>query len=91
MKKKVFEEIKSEHLVPGDVIELSSEHEMLMSCDAVLLNGTCIVNESMLTGKKVFYLIKYQHLYQYSWVVSSMIMILHYKTHRKYQNWNILE
>jgi cation-transporting ATPase 13A2 len=50
----VFEEINSEHLVPGDVIELSSDHEMLMSCDAVLLNGNCIVNESMLTGKQIF-------------------------------------
>lgn len=23
----------------------------IMPCDAVLINGTCIVNESMLTGK----------------------------------------
>ena len=39
----------SDELVPGDVIEVS--HDTIMECDAVLLNGTAIVNESMLTGK----------------------------------------
>ena len=39
-------------LVPGDVI-LIPETTSTMPCDAVLLNGTCIVNESMLTGESV--------------------------------------
>jgi cation-transporting ATPase 13A3/4/5 len=26
-------------------------HGCIMACDAVLLSGNCIVNESMLTGK----------------------------------------
>jgi cation-transporting P-type ATPase 13A2 len=48
-----FEEIDAELLVPGDIIEIASSHEMTMSCDAVMLNGNCIVNESMLTGESV--------------------------------------
>ncbi|RNA15084.1 putative cation-transporting ATPase 13A3 isoform X2 [Brachionus plicatilis] len=49
----IFEEVASEDLVPGDVIEIPSSHEITMTCDAVLLNGNCILNESMLTGESV--------------------------------------
>ncbi len=49
----IFEEVPSEKLVPGDIIEIPSNQETMMSCDAVLLNATCIVNESMLTGESV--------------------------------------
>ena len=38
----------SDELVPGDVIEIS--HDVTMECDAVLVNGSAVVNESMLTG-----------------------------------------
>ena len=48
-----FEEVATEYLVPGDVIAIPSNHETTMACDAVLLNGTCVVNESMLTGESV--------------------------------------
>lgn len=51
--KDIFQEMPSEKLVPGDLIEIPSNHESLMACDAILLNGTCIVNESMLTGESV--------------------------------------
>jgi P-type E1-E2 ATPase len=37
--------------VPGDVIEIPRDG-CIMQCDAVLLGGNCIVNESMLTGKE---------------------------------------
>ena len=48
----IFEDIDSIHLVPGDVIAIPSDG-CSMPCDAVLLAGTCIVNESMLTGSFV--------------------------------------
>uniref|UniRef100_A0A915Q6N6 Cation-transporting P-type ATPase N-terminal domain-containing protein n=1 Tax=Setaria digitata TaxID=48799 RepID=A0A915Q6N6_9BILA len=44
--------ISSEELVPGDVILIPS-NGCNMQCDAVLINGTVIVNESMLTGESV--------------------------------------
>ncbi|CAL8110548.1 unnamed protein product [Orchesella dallaii] len=47
-----FEDIPTEHLVPGDVIVIPP-HGYTMHCDAVLLSGNCIVNESMLTGESV--------------------------------------
>ncbi|XP_069775899.1 polyamine-transporting ATPase 13A3-like isoform X2 [Narcine bancroftii] len=48
----VTEEVFSTNLVPGDVILLPA-NGMLMPCDAVLVSGTCIVNESLLTGESV--------------------------------------
>ncbi|KTG33048.1 hypothetical protein cypCar_00016181, partial [Cyprinus carpio] len=46
------EEALSTDLVPGDVIVIPS-NGIIMPCDAVLICGTCIVNESMLTGESV--------------------------------------
>jgi cation-transporting ATPase 13A3/4/5 len=43
-------DIPARYLVPGDVI-IIPPHGCVMACDAVLLAGNCIVNESMLTGK----------------------------------------
>lgn len=45
-----MEAIFSTELVPGDVILVPPEG-LTMPCDAVLLSGTAIVNESMLTGR----------------------------------------
>eukprot|EP00118_Oscarella_pearsei_P028344 m.1935 g.1935 ORF g.1935 m.1935 type:complete len:1183 (+) comp8071_c0_seq2:157-3705(+) len=45
-------ELLSNELVPGDVLAIPL-HGMTMPCDAVLLTGTCRVNESMLTGESV--------------------------------------
>ncbi|XP_017370097.1 probable cation-transporting ATPase 13A3 isoform X1 [Cebus imitator] len=47
-----IEEIFSTDLVPGDVMVIPL-NGIIMPCDAVLINGTCIVNESMLTGESV--------------------------------------
>ncbi|XP_035032417.1 polyamine-transporting ATPase 13A3 isoform X1 [Hippoglossus stenolepis] len=47
-----IEEILSTDLVPGDVMVIPS-NGTIMPCDAVLISGTCIVNESMLTGESV--------------------------------------
>ncbi|XP_056421370.1 probable cation-transporting ATPase 13A4 [Hyla sarda] len=48
--KGVFYE-ESSNLAPGDVIVV--ERNSLLPCDAVLISGTCIVNESMLTGESI--------------------------------------
>lgn len=45
-----IDEVLSTDLVPGDVMVIPS-NGTIMPCDAVLISGTCIVNESMLTGK----------------------------------------
>jgi cation-transporting ATPase 13A2 len=37
-------------LVPGDIIEVPQGE---MPCDAILLSGTAVVKESMLTGETV--------------------------------------
>ncbi|KAJ8916563.1 hypothetical protein NQ315_000207 [Exocentrus adspersus] len=47
-----YEKIPTTDLVPGDVIVVPSTGCQLQ-CDAVLVSGTCIVNESMLTGESV--------------------------------------
>lgn len=46
------EEISSMRLVPGDIILLPPEG-CIMPCDAVITQGNCVVNESMLTGESV--------------------------------------
>ena len=40
-------------LVPGDVIFLPTDGGFVMECDAVLVEGTCVVDESMLTGESI--------------------------------------
>ncbi|SNX85664.1 related to YPK9 - vacuolar protein with a possible role in sequestering heavy metals [Melanopsichium pennsylvanicum] len=57
--------LNSENLVPGDIIDLGAKyddenddnfgHQLIetLPCDVVLLEGDCIVNESMLTGESV--------------------------------------
>ncbi|XP_067851372.1 polyamine-transporting ATPase 13A3 isoform X2 [Heptranchias perlo] len=47
-----IEETLSTDLVPGDIIVIPT-NGTIMPCDSVLLSGTCIVNESMLTGESV--------------------------------------
>ncbi|XP_055502195.1 polyamine-transporting ATPase 13A3 isoform X1 [Leucoraja erinacea] len=47
-----IEEALSTDLVPGDILVIPS-NGTIMPCDSVLLSGTCIVNESMLTGESV--------------------------------------
>ena len=39
-------------LVPGDMLVIPS-YGCVLPCDAVLLTGNCILNESMLTGESV--------------------------------------
>lgn len=41
--------VTSEDLVPGDCLIIPQEG-LVLPCDAALLDGECLVNESMLTG-----------------------------------------
>jgi cation-transporting ATPase 13A2 len=45
--------VSSEHLVPGDVVNIMEENLTLFPADMLLLSGDVIVNESMLTGESV--------------------------------------
>lgn len=44
--------VSSAELVPGDCISLPLDG-VLVPCDAALLTGECMVNESMLTGESI--------------------------------------
>ncbi|XP_057175089.1 cation-transporting ATPase 13A2 isoform X1 [Triplophysa rosa] len=46
------EHVSSEELVPGDCVVIPAEG-LLLPCDAGLLAGECMVNESMLTGESI--------------------------------------
>ncbi|UYV83810.1 hypothetical protein LAZ67_X000235 [Cordylochernes scorpioides] len=46
------EQLSSAELVPGDILVLESG-DATLECDAVLLEGSCVVNESMLTGESI--------------------------------------
>ena len=48
--KGVFEQKSSTELVPGDVFEVQEEG-LAMPCDCLLIQGTVIINEAMLTGE----------------------------------------
>ncbi|NWI16425.1 AT134 ATPase, partial [Crypturellus soui] len=50
--KEGFKELESHLLVPGDMLVLK-EGRALLPCDAILISGQCIVNESMLTGESI--------------------------------------
>ncbi|XP_052854792.1 polyamine-transporting ATPase 13A3 isoform X2 [Drosophila gunungcola] len=50
--KGLSKEFPTRSLVPGDIIEIPSSG-CTMQCDAVLLSGNCILDESMLTGESV--------------------------------------
>lgn len=45
-------DVSSDELVPGDLLVIPPNGAQV-HCDSVLISGNCIVNESMLTGKKL--------------------------------------
>ena len=58
-----YSSISSYHLVPGDVIEILPD--LKMPCDVILLSGKVVVDESMLTGNKIFYFLKILIIFYY--------------------------
>lgn len=47
-----WKQVDSNELVPGDVFEVDPSLTTI-PCDALLINGECVINESMLTGESV--------------------------------------
>ena len=50
--------MSSSELAPGDIFEIPDSKDLpdqksVMPCDAILINGTCIMNEAMLTGESI--------------------------------------
>lgn len=52
--------VSSDELVPGDLISVAScsksrkgNDESIIPCDAMLVRGSCVINEAMLTGETV--------------------------------------
>ena len=48
--KTIIEEVNSKILVPGDIFEVP-DNGKIIPCDCILLSGSIIINESMLTGE----------------------------------------
>ncbi|KAM6223933.1 putative cation-transporting ATPase 13A5 [Rhynchocyon petersi] len=51
VKDKGLQELESRLLVPGDVLILPGK--LSLPCDAILIDGNCVVNEGMLTGESI--------------------------------------
>ncbi|XP_078521831.1 putative cation-transporting ATPase 13A4 [Lissotriton helveticus] len=47
-----YKEVESRNLIPGDVIALTG-NKLYLPCDAILIKGSCVVDEGMLTGESV--------------------------------------
>lgn len=50
-----WQPLSSDLLLPGDIISLPrpKQDSQTVPCDALLLRGECVVNESLLTGESV--------------------------------------
>ncbi|KAL4824406.1 hypothetical protein H8958_020070 [Nasalis larvatus] len=46
------QELESHVLVPGDLLILTG-NKVLMPCDAILIEGSCVVDEGLLTGESI--------------------------------------
>jgi cation-transporting ATPase 13A3/4/5 len=46
-----FKTVCSDELVPGDVVKIPND--VMLPCDLVLLSGSAIMNEAILTGESI--------------------------------------
>ena len=53
LKTSIEVELSSAELVPGDYVLLPTNGGYTVECDVVLVEGSCVVNESMLTGESI--------------------------------------
>ncbi|XP_058517280.1 probable cation-transporting ATPase 13A5 [Ochotona princeps] len=51
VKDKGLQQLESRLLVPGDILTLPGKFSL--PCDAILIDGSCVVNEGMLTGESI--------------------------------------
>ncbi|XP_012996207.1 probable cation-transporting ATPase 13A4 isoform X1 [Cavia porcellus] len=51
-RKSGVQELESRFLVPGDLLILTG-NKVQMPCDAILIDGSCVVDEGMLTGESI--------------------------------------
>lgn len=62
-------------LVPGDIVCYSPLEPQMFHCDAVLIEGTCSVDESMLTGESYpISKVGYTMRLQVTWAITAYIM-----------------
>lgn len=51
---KTWTEVSSDHLLPGDIVSLTKKAQrFVLPCDMLILDGSCSVDESILTGESV--------------------------------------
>ena len=50
-RKSQFQKINSQELVPGDILRISDD--LVFPCDLIVLEGSCLVVESVITGESI--------------------------------------
>lgn len=70
----IYEEISTTDLVPGDIIVIP-RIGFEVPCDIALLCGTCVVNESMLTGNHEYLMILWKTTFwNYRYLIKFLIV-----------------